>query len=164
MLPLSKVTLLTSDGTKAIFASASPEAFQDRGPPLNSGGWTEQTISILEHRQMYIDLKSGDVFVSFCSLSLAELRRMDFLQDPANAWECALSERNTAQAFANRQAAYANAKLLQDKDKGSDHVLKWFEAYADALHTGYFQVGCSQCAEFDHVPDGCLYCPCNTIL
>ena len=72
MLPLSKVTLLTSDGAKAIFASASPEAFQDRGPPLNSGEWTEQTISILEHRQMYIDLESGDVFVSSCTLSLAE--------------------------------------------------------------------------------------------
>lgn len=85
MLPLSKITLLTADGAKAIFASASPEVFQDRGPALNSGGWTEQTISILEHRQMYIDLKSGDVFVSSCSLSLAETRRMEFLQDPANA-------------------------------------------------------------------------------
>lgn len=75
-----------------------------------------------------------------------------------------LSERNTAQAFANRQASYANAKLLQDRDKGSDHVLKWFEAYADALHTGYFQVGCSQCIKCDDVPSDCLYCPCTTIL
>ena len=146
MLPLSKVTLLTSDGANAIFASASPEAFRDRGPPLNSGGWTEQTISILEHRQMYIDMKSGDVFVSSCSPSFAVLMRMLFFcKTFTNQWRCVLSERTTAQAFANRQASYANAKLLQDRDKGSDHVLKWFEAYADALHTGYFQVGCSHC-------------------
>ena len=45
------------------------------------------------------------------------------------------------QTFANRVGTCANAGLLLAGDTGSDHVLRWFEAYATALNTGYFQVG-----------------------
>ncbi len=46
------------------------------------------------------------------------------------------------QTFANRVGTCANAGLLLAGDTGPDHVLRWFEAYATALDTGYFQVGC----------------------
>ena len=49
------------------------------------------------------------------------------------------------QTFANRVGTCANAGLLLAGDTGPDHVLRWFEAYATALHTGYFQVGPEAC-------------------
>ena len=65
MLPLRKVTLLLHDDAqrKAIFCSASPEAFGEEGPPLDKTD-NEQLVSILEHRQLCVAMSSGDVYVS----------------------------------------------------------------------------------------------------
>lgn len=65
MLPLKKVCLLLHDDdmAKAIFCSASPEAFQEEGGPLSQTD-NEHVVSILEHRQMCVAMSSGDVFVS----------------------------------------------------------------------------------------------------
>jgi len=63
MLPLSKVSLLLSEDTKAIFCSASPGAFEDNGGPLDKSD-SEVLMSILEQRQMCVSMASGDVFVS----------------------------------------------------------------------------------------------------
>ena len=65
MLPLRKVSLLLHDDAqrKAIFCSASPEAFEEEGPPLDKTD-KERLISILEHRQLCVAMSSGDVYVS----------------------------------------------------------------------------------------------------
>ncbi len=63
MLPLKKICLLLHDDSKAIFCSASPEAFQEDGGPLDRTD-NEHVGSILEHRQMCVAMSSGDVFVS----------------------------------------------------------------------------------------------------
>ncbi len=66
MLPLKKICLLLHDDSKAIFCSASPDAFQEDGGPLDKTD-NEHVGSILEHRQMCVAMSSGDVFVSCCS-------------------------------------------------------------------------------------------------
>ena len=65
MLPLRKICLLLHDDSKAIFCSASPDAFQEDGGPLDRTD-NEHVGSILEHRQMCVAMSSGDVFVSPC--------------------------------------------------------------------------------------------------
>ena len=44
------------------------------------------------------------------------------------------------QAFANHRGVRAAEKLVREMDAGLDHVLQWFEAYAEALSTRYFEV------------------------
>ncbi len=44
------------------------------------------------------------------------------------------------QAFANSRGVRAAEKLVREMDAGLDHVLQWFEAYAEALSTRYFEV------------------------
>lgn len=63
MLPLKKITLLESGGTEAIFASACPEAFVDGACSIDMN-INDQTMFILDHRQMCANMASGDVFVS----------------------------------------------------------------------------------------------------
>ena len=63
MLPLSKVCLLVHNDSKAIFCSASPEAFPEEGGPLDQTD-NENVVVILDHRQMCVAMSSGDVFVS----------------------------------------------------------------------------------------------------
>ena len=63
MLPLKKICLLLHNDSKAIFCSASPEAFQEEGGSLDQTD-SEHVVSILEHRQMCVSMSSGDVFVS----------------------------------------------------------------------------------------------------
>ncbi|CAK0782349.1 hypothetical protein CVIRNUC_005643 [Coccomyxa viridis] len=43
-------------------------------------------------------------------------------------------------AFANSRGVRAAEKLVREMDAGLDHVLQWFEAYAEALSTRYFEV------------------------
>lgn len=62
MLPLSKVSLLQHGDSKAIFCSASPEAFEEHGVPLDQTN-NEQLASVLEHRQLCISMASGNVYV-----------------------------------------------------------------------------------------------------
>ena len=45
-----------------------------------------------------------------------------------------------AQAYANDRGVRAAEKLVREMDAGLDHVLQWFEAYAEALSTRYFEV------------------------
>ena len=71
MLPLKKICLLLHNDSKAIFCSASPEAFQEEGGPLDQTD-SEHVVSILEHRQMCVSMASGDVFVS-CPASLSSI-------------------------------------------------------------------------------------------
>ena len=46
------------------------------------------------------------------------------------------------QTFANSVGTCAHSRLLLEEPGSDHHVLRWFEEYATALDTGYFQVGC----------------------
>ena len=74
----------------------------------------------------------------------AALRILFVQKQPYVKLQCCTHNPHTSllgmQAYSDRLRTCANLKLLQHGDAGSDHVLRWFEAYADALHTKYFEV------------------------
>ena len=63
VLPLSKVTQVVAEDPFTIFASTCPDAFPDDGPPLAQMSY-DRKQTIVEHRQLGISMKSGNVYVS----------------------------------------------------------------------------------------------------